>query len=75
MVAAACKYVKNSKTKFVIVNVGNMSYWKDLKNPFRLEEKCRISVIPTLVRWKGPQRLEGNQLTKAELLEMFFEED
>uniref|UniRef100_T1GFC3 Thioredoxin domain-containing protein 17 n=1 Tax=Megaselia scalaris TaxID=36166 RepID=T1GFC3_MEGSC len=72
--AALEKYEADSDMKFVVINVGERAFWKDMKNPFRLDNNCKISVIPTLVRWKGPQKLEGEQLTKPELLEMFFEE-
>lgn len=47
-----------------------------MKNPFRLDKDTHLSVIPTLINWKEKaQRLEGDQLCKPELLEMFFEED
>ena len=32
-------------------------------------------VIPTIIRWKSPLRLEGPHCEKHELLEMFFEDD
>lgn len=59
------------------MDVGDRTYWKDPKNPFRHDTSLgKIQVIPTLIRWKQPQRLEGNdQCAKLDLLEMFFETD
>lgn len=65
----------SDKTIFVYVDVGDRAFWKDTKNPFRLNKDTHLSVIPTLIRWKGPQRLEGEQLNKADLLDMFFGDD
>jgi hypothetical protein len=53
----------------------NRPTWKDMKNPFRLDKDTHLSVIPTLIRWKNPQRLEGEQLLKSELLQMFFADE
>lgn len=50
--------------------------WKDMKNSFRLDKNTHLSVIPTLVNWKEKaKRLEGDQLCKPELLEMFLEQE
>lgn len=49
--------------------------WKDMKNPFRLDSNMKLEVIPTLIRYKSPARLSGEQLCKDELLEMFFTEE
>lgn len=49
--------------------------WKDMKNPFRTDKSTHLQVIPTLIRWKAPQRLEGDQCCKIDLLEMFFNDD
>ncbi|XP_070509018.1 thioredoxin domain-containing protein 17-like [Chironomus tepperi] len=62
-------------TVFIFVDVGDRTTWKDMKNPFRLDKDTHLSVIPTLIRWKNPQRLEGEQLCKPELLQMFFTEE
>lgn len=61
---------------FVIVDVGDRPTWKDMKNSFRLDKSTHLSVIPTLINWKEKQkRLEGDQLCKPELLEMYLEEE
>ncbi|XP_050304379.1 thioredoxin domain-containing protein 17-like [Anthonomus grandis grandis] len=57
---------------FVIVEVGDQPTWKNPQCPFRKDPKTRLLVVPTLIRWGGPQRLEGEQLWKAELIEMMF---
>lgn len=49
--------------------------WKDMNNSFRKDKDSHLQVIPTLVRWKHPQRLEGDQLLKPELLQMFFADE
>lgn len=40
--------------------------------PFRTDKDIHIQVIPTLVNWLNPERLEGAQLLNNDLLEMFF---
>ncbi|EDW72192.1 uncharacterized protein Dwil_GK10352 [Drosophila willistoni] len=57
----------------VQVDVGNREAWKDLNNDFR-KPPLNISVIPTLIRWNGVERLEGDHLRNISLLELFFEE-
>ncbi|XP_058813999.1 thioredoxin domain-containing protein 17-like [Topomyia yanbarensis] len=60
---------------FIYVDVGDRSTWKNMNNPFRKNTDTHLSVIPTLIRWKQPQRLEGEQCTKRDLLEMFFSDE
>lgn len=61
---------------FVIVDVGDRTAWKDMKNSFRCNKNAQISVIPTLINWnEKDKRLEGGQLCKPSLLEMFFENE
>lgn len=49
--------------------------WKALDNPFRKDKNTHLQVIPTLIRWGHPQRLEGDQLVKEELIQMFFSDE
>lgn len=50
--------------------------YKDPKCAFRTDKNTHLSVIPTLINWhEKAKRLEGDQLCKPELLEMFFEQD
>lgn len=49
--------------------------WKDKACPFRTDSRTKLMVIPTIIKWKGVQRLEGSQCTKRELLQMLLEDD
>lgn len=60
---------------FVYVDVGDRAFWKNMTNPFRTDKNTHLMVIPTLIRWKGPQRLEGEQCGNPELLDMFFNDE
>ncbi|XP_063822005.1 thioredoxin domain-containing protein 17-like [Ostrinia nubilalis] len=60
---------------FVYVDVGDRDYWKDKACPFRTDSRTRLMVIPTIIKWKGVQRLEGSQCNKRDLLQMMFEEE
>lgn len=46
--------------------------WKDPGCPFRKDPKTRLLVVPTLKRWNAPQKLEGEQCEKSELVSMLF---
>lgn len=65
----------SADSHFIYVDVGDRPTWKDMNNPFRKDTNTHLSVIPTLVRWKNPQRLEGEQCCKADLLELFFSDE
>ncbi|XP_055376292.1 thioredoxin domain-containing protein 17-like [Condylostylus longicornis] len=67
------KYQNNCT--LISVDVGDRAYWKDMSNPFRLDKDIKLMVIPTLIRWKKPQRLEGDQCAKKDLLQMFFSDE
>ncbi|KAH8397524.1 hypothetical protein KR222_008943 [Zaprionus bogoriensis] len=58
-----------------IVDVGNREAWKDTssKNRFR-QRPLQLTSIPALLRWNAPERLDGDQLLKPELLQLFFQE-
>ncbi|TMW42554.1 hypothetical protein DOY81_012367 [Sarcophaga bullata] len=60
---------------FLVVEVGDRPFWKDMKNPFRSDPNIKLMVIPTLLRWKSVVRLEGEQCEKWDLLEMLFNEE
>ncbi|VVC88848.1 unnamed protein product [Leptidea sinapis] len=51
------------------------NFWKNKACPFRTDSRIKLMVIPTLIKWKGVQRLEGSQCNKRELLQMLFEDD
>lgn len=49
--------------------------WKDLQNPFRKDPRCNLVFLPTILRWKGAQRLDGERASSADLVEMLFEDE
>lgn len=57
------------------VDVGNRETWKDKsnRNLFR-QAPFSLTQIPALQRWQSSERLDGSQLSKPDLLQMFFEE-
>ncbi|XP_055382656.1 thioredoxin domain-containing protein 17 [Condylostylus longicornis] len=57
---------------FVHVDVGERAYWKDLNCPFRKDPRTHLVFLPTLLRWKSPQRLDGERVTKKDLVEMLL---
>ena len=46
-----------------------------MNNQFRLDKDIHLTVIPTLLRWKAPQRLEGSQLLNWELLDLYYNDE
>ncbi|XP_064071613.1 thioredoxin domain-containing protein 17-like [Vanessa tameamea] len=65
----------NKNIIFVYVSVGDREYWKDRACPFRTDSRLKLMVIPTIIKWKGVQRLEGSQCGQRDLLQMLFEDD
>ncbi|CAH0721962.1 unnamed protein product, partial [Brenthis ino] len=65
----------NKSVIFVYVDVGDREYWKDRACPFRTDSRTKLMVIPTLIKWKGVQRLEGTQCGQRDLLQMLFEDE
>lgn len=43
--------------------------------PFRKDPRTKLMVVPTLIKWGTYARLEGEQVAKAELVEMVFNDD
>ncbi|XP_017781932.1 PREDICTED: thioredoxin domain-containing protein 17 [Nicrophorus vespilloides] len=60
---------------FVYVECGDRAFWKDMKCPFRKDPSTKLMVLPTLVKWKQPEKLEGDQCEKPDLVEMLFSDD
>ncbi|XP_030757869.1 thioredoxin domain-containing protein 17-like [Sitophilus oryzae] len=60
---------------FITVEVGDRETWKDPNCGFRKDARTKLLVVPTLIRWNKPQRLNGEQLEKPELVEMIFNDD
>ncbi|XP_017112303.1 thioredoxin domain-containing protein 17 [Drosophila elegans] len=57
----------------LVVDVGNREFWMSKDNEFR-KPPFSVEGIPALLHWKGVARLDGDQLLKKTLLELFFEE-
>lgn len=49
--------------------------WKNLENPFRKDTRTHLVFLPTLLRWKGAQRLDGSQAANEDLVAMLFEDE
>ncbi|KAK0178530.1 hypothetical protein PV327_007411 [Microctonus hyperodae] len=60
---------------FIHVEVGDRTFWKDHKCPFRTSPKTKLNVLPTLSLWGTQKRLEGAQCLDLGLFEMLFNED
>nr|XP_023024685.1 thioredoxin domain-containing protein 17-like isoform X3 [Leptinotarsa decemlineata] len=63
------------KSHFIYVEVGDRPTWKDPECPFRKDPKTKLRVLPTMVRWGSPQRLEGEQCDKADLVNMLLNDE
>lgn len=49
--------------------------WKDLNCPFRKDPRTHLVFLPTLLRWKSPQRLDGERACQPDLVEMLFTDE
>jgi len=59
---------------FVTVEI-DRPFWKNLENPFRKDTRTHLVFLPTLLRWKGAQRLDGSQAANPDLVAMLFEDE
>lgn len=60
--------------KFVPILISIIS-WKDPNCPFRKDPRTHLVFLPTLLRWKSPQRLDGERCSDADLVQMLFEDE
>lgn len=65
-----CLKHANDESFFIHVDVGERDYWKDSNCPFRKDPRTHLVSLPTLLRWKSPQRLDGEQCSSARLVGM-----
>ncbi|GAB0089000.1 Thioredoxin domain-containing protein 17 [Sergentomyia squamirostris] len=63
------------ESHFIHVDVGERTYWKDLNCPFRKDPRTHLVFLPTLLRWKSPQRLDGEKCSNADLVEMLLSDE
>ncbi|KAK7862869.1 hypothetical protein R5R35_011582 [Gryllus longicercus] len=61
--------------QFLHVGVGPRDEWRDQNNPFRKQSNLKLKCVPTLMRWKAPERLEEAECKKIDLVKMLFEEE
>jgi len=59
---------------FIICEI-DRPFWKTLENPFRKDPRTHLVFLPTLLRWKGAQRLDGSQAANEDLVSMLFEDE
>ncbi|XP_070491056.1 thioredoxin domain-containing protein 17-like [Chironomus tepperi] len=50
-------------------------FWRNQENPFRKDTRTHLVFLPTLLRWKAPQRLDGSQVADADLVAMLLEDE
>lgn len=60
---------------FVYCDVGERAFWKDPNCPYRKDPRTNLVFLPTLLRWKSPQRLDGSKVSDADLVEMLFADE
>ncbi|XP_067624941.1 thioredoxin domain-containing protein 17 isoform X1 [Eurosta solidaginis] len=62
------------KSHFIHVDVGERSYWKGPNCPLRTDARLKLVWVPTLMRWKTPIRIDSENVTKKELVDIIFDE-
>uniref|UniRef100_U5EK99 Thioredoxin domain-containing protein 17 n=1 Tax=Corethrella appendiculata TaxID=1370023 RepID=U5EK99_9DIPT len=65
----------SESSHFIHVDVGERAYWKDPNCPFRKDPRTHLVFLPTLLRWKSPQRLDGEKCSNADLVEMLLSDE
>lgn len=64
--------------KIIILKFNDTEFrfsWKDMNNPYRKDARTHLVFLPTLLRWKSPQRLDGSQCSNKDLVDMLFEDE
>ncbi|XP_063699076.1 thioredoxin domain-containing protein 17 [Culicoides brevitarsis] len=70
------KALENAPEDSIFIKVEiERPYWKDPNNSYRKDPRTKLVFLPTLLRWKSPQRLDGEQACNKDLVEMLFEDD
>jgi len=67
--------MRTSKNVTIIADYTFIFSWKDLNCPFRKDPNTHLIFLPTLLRWKSPQRLDGEKCSDKDLVEMLFEDE
>lgn len=73
---AECSGPCDKEIVFVECNVGFKDYWKDQTNPFRIDERFKLTEIPTLIEFGDKvKKLSGDQCANEALVKELFLED
>lgn len=59
---------------FVVCEI-EKPFWRNQENPFRKDTRTHLVFLPTLMRWKSAQRLDGAQAANEDLVSMLFEDE
>lgn len=60
--------VASESSHFISVSIGDKKNWKNVDCPFRKDPDTFLVMVPTLIRWKSPQRLEGSKCSNKDLV-------
>ena len=60
-------------SKFLYVDIGDYSSWRDRDNRFRTDRATRLERLPTLVKWGTDERLVEDQLMDESLIREMLE--
>ncbi|KAG8450693.1 hypothetical protein GDO86_003100 [Hymenochirus boettgeri] len=58
---------------FIYCQVGERPYWKDPSNEFK--KNLGLTGVPTLLKYKTPQKLVDDECANADLVRLLFSED
>ncbi|KAM4701401.1 thioredoxin domain-containing protein 17 [Discoglossus pictus] len=58
---------------FIYCQVGERPYWKDPNNEFK--KNLKLTGVPTLLKYKSPQKLVEEECLNAELVKMMFADE
>ncbi|XP_023016512.1 thioredoxin domain-containing protein 17-like [Leptinotarsa decemlineata] len=64
----------NPQAIFIKAEVGSKEEWESKNNPFKMNSRYKVKVLPTLLHWKSYQRLEGAYCAKPDIVELLFDE-
>uniref|UniRef100_T1GY32 Thioredoxin domain-containing protein 17 n=1 Tax=Megaselia scalaris TaxID=36166 RepID=T1GY32_MEGSC len=67
--------VSSESSHFISASVGDKATWKNVECPFRKDPNIYLIMVPTLIRWKSPQRLEGLKCSNKELVTFLLSDD
>ncbi|XP_076302116.1 thioredoxin domain-containing protein 17-like [Lasioglossum baleicum] len=65
----------SDSSHLVEVEVGDRPYWKNLNCPFRTNSTTKLRVLPTLAKWNTQKRLEGDECSRVDLIEMLVTDE